>query len=68
MFSLAVHFTLVGAGIVAGFMLVLWAIHLLIKNAAMVDVGWAASLGILAVYNASEIGRASCRERVDLEV
>jgi steroid 5-alpha reductase family enzyme len=53
MFSLAVHFTLVGAGIVAGFMLVLWAIHLLIKNAAMVDVGWAASLGILAVYYAS---------------
>jgi steroid 5-alpha reductase family enzyme len=53
MFQLAVHLAIVGAGIVAGFMLLLWAIHLLIKNAAIVDVGWAASLGILAAYYAA---------------
>lgn len=52
MFSLAVHLALVGTAIVAGFMLLLWAVHLAIKNAAIVDVGWAASLGMLAVYYA----------------
>ncbi len=33
-------------------MFVLWIIHLLIRNAAVVDVGWAAGLGILAIYYA----------------
>jgi steroid 5-alpha reductase family enzyme len=33
-------------------MLVLWIIHLLLKNAAIVDVGWAAGLALLAGYYA----------------
>jgi steroid 5-alpha reductase family enzyme len=52
MFSVAIHLALVGAVIVAGMMFVLWLIHLLIENAAIVDVGWAAGLAILAVYYA----------------
>lgn len=48
----AVHLALTGAAIIAGMMLVLWIIHLLIRNAAIVDVGWAAGLGILAIYYA----------------
>ena len=52
MFSEALHLALVGTGIVAGMMLVLWVIYLLIKNAAIVDVGWAAGLGLLAIYYA----------------
>lgn len=41
-----------GAAIVAGMMLILWIIHLLIRNAAIVDVGWAMGLGILAIFYA----------------
>ena len=48
----ALHLALVGVAIVAGMMLVLWVVHLLIRNAALVDVGWAAGLGILALYYA----------------
>jgi steroid 5-alpha reductase family enzyme len=46
------HLALMGAAIVAGMMLVLWLIHLLILNAAIVDVGWAAGLGILGIFYA----------------
>lgn len=46
------HLALLGAAIVAGMMLLLWIIHLLIRNAAIVDVGWAAGLGILALFYA----------------
>jgi steroid 5-alpha reductase family enzyme len=46
------HIALVGAAIVAGLMLVLWIVHLLIRNAAVVDVGWAVGLGILALFYA----------------
>src|SRR5277367_2167597 len=49
----AVHLGLTGAAIVLGMMFVLWLIHLLIRNAAIVDVGWAAGLGILAIYYAA---------------
>ena len=42
----------VGGSIVAAFMLVLWLIHLAMKNASIVDVGWATSLGILAIVYA----------------
>lgn len=42
----------VGAAIVATMMLLLWIIHLRIRNAAIVDVGWAAGLGFLAIYYA----------------
>jgi steroid 5-alpha reductase family enzyme len=43
---------LVGAALVGGMMFILWIIHLLLRNAAVVDVGWAAGLGLLAVYYA----------------
>jgi steroid 5-alpha reductase family enzyme len=43
----------VGAAIVASMMFILWLIHLLIHNAAIVDVGWAAGLGLLAIFYAS---------------
>ena len=33
-------------------MFVLWLVHLRLKNAAVVDVGWAAGLGVLAVFYA----------------
>jgi steroid 5-alpha reductase family enzyme/uncharacterized protein (DUF2062 family) len=48
----ALHLATVGMVIVAAMMLVLWIIHLLIRNAAIVDVGWAAGLGILALFYA----------------
>jgi len=46
------HLAWMGAAIVAGTMLVLWIIHLLIRNAAIVDVGWAAGLSVLAFFYA----------------
>ncbi len=52
MLTVAMHLALVGAAIVAVMMLVLWIIHLLIKNAAIVDVGWALGLALLAIYYA----------------
>jgi steroid 5-alpha reductase family enzyme len=52
MIAQAVHLALIGAAIVGGMMLVLWVIHLLIRNAAIVDAGWAAGLGILAIFYA----------------
>jgi len=38
---------------VAALMLVLWAIHLLMKNAAVVDAGWAGGLAVIAVIDAA---------------
>jgi steroid 5-alpha reductase family enzyme len=52
MFHQALSLLTVGAIIVATLMLLLWIIHLLIRNAAVVDVGWAAGLGLLALYYA----------------
>jgi len=46
------HLALSGTIFVAVIMLLLWVIHLLIRNAAIVDVGWAASLGALAILYA----------------
>src|SRR5437868_8652790 len=46
------HLAWMGAAIIAGMMLVLWVIHLLIRNAAIVDVGWAAGLAIVAFFYA----------------
>ena len=40
----------VGAAVVAVMMFLLWLVHLAIRNAAFVDVGWTAGLGLLAVY------------------
>ena len=48
MFSQATSLLLLGAAIVCAMMLLLWVIHLWIRNAAIVDVGWAAGLGLLA--------------------
>ena len=53
MFAQAWPLLLAGAAIVGGMMLVLWVIHLLLRNAAVVDVGWAAGLGLLAAYYAN---------------
>jgi steroid 5-alpha reductase family enzyme len=50
--AVALTLALTGAALVGAMMLILWVIHLLIKNAAIVDVGWAAGLGILAIYYA----------------
>ncbi len=52
MLAHALSLLAVGAAIVALMMLLLWIIHLLIRNAAIVDVGWAAGLGLLAGYYA----------------
>jgi steroid 5-alpha reductase family enzyme len=52
MMQQALHLALNGAAIVAAMMFALWLIHLLIRNAAIVDAGWAAALGILALYYA----------------
>jgi steroid 5-alpha reductase family enzyme len=54
-----------GALNVAAIMLVLWIIYLLIRNAAIVDVGWAAGLAILAGFYAYA-GRATARENMRL--
>jgi steroid 5-alpha reductase family enzyme len=42
----------IGAAIVATLMFLLWLIHLPMKNASIVDVGWAASLTALAIVYA----------------
>src|SRR5579862_2793898 len=48
----AVHLAISGAGIVVATMFVLWLIHLAIRNAAVVDVGWALCLALVAIYYA----------------
>ena len=52
MLATALHLALTGTIAVAGLMLLLWIIHLLIRNAAIVDAGWAASLAVLAILYA----------------
>jgi steroid 5-alpha reductase family enzyme len=52
MLAEAIHLALTGLAIVAGMMFALWLIHLLIRNAAIVDAGWAASLALLAIFYA----------------
>src|SRR5712664_60254 len=54
MLAEAVHLALAGLGTVAAMMFALWLVHLLIRNAAIVDVGWAAGLATLAVFYAIE--------------
>ncbi len=46
------HLALAGVGIIAAMMFALWLVHLLIRNAAIVDVGWAAGLAMLAIFYA----------------
>ena len=52
MISLALHVVLVGGLVVAALMFVLWLISLRTGNAAIVDVGWATGIAILAVIYA----------------
>jgi steroid 5-alpha reductase family enzyme len=46
------HLAWTGAAIVGGMMLLLLIIHLIIRNAAIVDVGWAAGLAVLVIFYA----------------
>lgn len=48
----ALHALLIGTLSVCGLMLLLWLIHLRLKNAAIVDVGWAGGLALLGVLYA----------------
>jgi steroid 5-alpha reductase family enzyme len=49
---LALHLVLLGLAAVALMMFCLWLIHLFTKNAAIVDVGWALGLAMLAAIYA----------------
>jgi steroid 5-alpha reductase family enzyme len=53
MLAAALHLAERGLLMVAAMMLALWIIHLLIRNAAVVDAGWAAGLAMLAIFYAS---------------
>jgi len=46
---------LTGWAIVAVFMAALWALHLMIRNAGIIDVGWSASLPMLALFYAGRL-------------
>jgi len=46
------HVLCVGAASVCGLMLVLWLIHLPLRNASIVDPGWAGGLALLGVLYA----------------
>jgi steroid 5-alpha reductase family enzyme len=50
-----------GTAAVAGLMLILWLIHLPIRNAAIVDAGWAGGLALLAILYAMGGGGYSLR-------
>jgi steroid 5-alpha reductase family enzyme len=54
MLASALHLALTGLAIIAAMMFALWIVHLLIRNAAIVDVGWAAGLATLAIFYAVE--------------
>jgi steroid 5-alpha reductase family enzyme len=56
-----VHLVLLGTAAVAALMLVLWLIHLVIGNAAIVDAGWAGGLAILSVLYAHYGGGYTAR-------
>jgi steroid 5-alpha reductase family enzyme len=57
MMAAALHLVWIGAAAVIGLMFLLWLIHFAIRNAAIVDVGWAGGLGLLAILYAL-LGRA----------
>lgn len=52
-FHAAGHLALVGGLTVGLLMFALWVIHLLISNAAIVDVGWAGGLALLGILYAA---------------
>jgi steroid 5-alpha reductase family enzyme len=53
---IALHAVLIGSAAVAALMLVLWLIHLPLRNASVVDPGWAGGLALLAVIYAAMCG------------
>jgi len=53
MTPIALYALLVGSLSVCGLMLLLWLIHLPLKNAAIVDAGWAGGLALLGVIYAT---------------
>jgi steroid 5-alpha reductase family enzyme len=58
MIGLALHLVFVGGLAVVIMMFLLWLIHIFTKNAAIVDVGWACGLAMLAAIYA-KLGHAS---------
>jgi steroid 5-alpha reductase family enzyme len=46
--ALAIHLLLIGMGLVATMMFLLWLIHLVTRNAGIVDVGWVLGLILMA--------------------
>jgi steroid 5-alpha reductase family enzyme len=46
--TLALHLILIGTGLVAAMMFLVWLIHLAIRNAGIVDAGWCLGLILLA--------------------
>lgn len=52
MLPVALHLLLVGAALVGSMMFLLWLLHLALKNASVVDPGWAFGLAILGVFYA----------------
>ncbi len=53
MITAAFSLLLPGVAIGSAVMLLLWVVLLAIRNDAIVDVGWAAGLGLLAAFYAS---------------
>lgn len=53
MTALALHAVLVGSIAACGLMLLLWMIHLPLRNASIVDPGWACGLVLLALIDAT---------------
>ena len=53
MIALVLHILLVGSVAVCGLMLLLWLIHLPLRNASIVDPGWASCLVLLAAIDAA---------------
>lgn len=52
----AIEAAAIGAAAVCGLMLLLWLIHLPMRNAAIVDAGWAGGLALLGVIYAATAG------------
>ena len=63
MAPLGLHALIIGMFSVCGLMLVLWLIHLPLRNAGIVDAGWAGGLALLAVLYAVLAGGYPVRAR-----
>ena len=48
----AMRLSSIGAAVTLSMMTLLWVLHLRIRNAGVVDIGWAAGIGLLAVLYA----------------